>query len=438
MTTPDASNTTDAPVAIIGAGWAGLACALKLARAGYQPVVYESAPEAGGRARRARLEHAWRDSGQHLMLAGCRSLEQLLQEIGVRLPIVPFAYTDGTHAFSLVGQNGRSGMVNALLGMRGYSWAERSRMVAALAMMQLQRWSAPEAQTVADWLRQQKQPSVLIDYFWEPLALAILNTPIEQAAMARLMAVLRDTLGASCEALAILQPTINLSESVVVPLVRAIEDAGGRVLCGRRITAVRPSDDGRYAVALRHTADTPSFKRIVLTLPPWALSNVDLPFSTTALATRFGAQPIATVYLGFDADQQLPAPLVQLAGPTDVDARIWAMDRAHCGEPGVITISLSANGPWTQLDHETLVARCLRNLHAVTGLPATCHWQRVVSVKCATPGATPAAHLQPHERRPLPGMWLAGDWTHPHYPATLEAAVQSGVTAAEEIIRHRA
>ncbi|MFM7123430.1 MAG: FAD-dependent oxidoreductase, partial [Fluviibacter sp.] len=48
-------------VAVIGGGWAGLACALKLAKAGYTSVVFESAPEAGGRARRAPVEGIDRD-----------------------------------------------------------------------------------------------------------------------------------------------------------------------------------------------------------------------------------------------------------------------------------------------------------------------------------------------------------------------------------------
>ncbi len=421
-------------VAIIGAGWSGLACALRLARAGFQPVVFESAPEPGGRARRAKLDDTFRDNGQHLMLAGCLSLDKLLGEIWVTLPRSPFSYTDGAHTFSLAGQRGRSGMINALLGMRGYSWAERARMVAALAMMRLQGWTAPEALTVADWLEQQKQSTALIENFWEPLALAILNTPVAQASMCRLMPVLRDTLGVDCEALEILQPSTNLSDSVVLPLVRAIEAAGGQIHCGQRVTAVVQNSDGGYAIAIKDAADLNVFDNVILTLPPWALPHLKLPFSTMALAERFGAQPIATVYLGFDPHVQLPTPLVQLAGPTENDARTWAMDRAHCGDPGVVTISLSAAGPWTALDHATLIERCIENLRAAINLNAPCHWHRVISVASATPSASPTAWLKPGELRPLPGLYLSGDWTHPHYPATLEAAVDTGFTTAADVM----
>ena len=32
------------------------------------------------------------------------------------------------------------------------------------------------------------------------------------------------------------------------------------------------------------------------------------------------------------------------------------------------------------------------------------------------------------------GIWLAGDWLHPRYPATLEAAVQSGAMMAQAVL----
>jgi uncharacterized protein with NAD-binding domain and iron-sulfur cluster len=39
-----------------------------------------------------------------------------------------------------------------------------------------------------------------------------------------------------------------------------------------------------------------------------------------------------------------------------------------------------------------------------------------------------------HFSAEAPGLWLAGDWLYPDYPATLEAAVRSGKQAADAII----
>ncbi|MFW9611011.1 MAG: hydroxysqualene dehydroxylase HpnE [Fluviibacter sp.] len=435
MTLPGDSRPS---VAIIGAGWAGLACALRLASKGFKPVVLESAPEPGGRARRAHIQHQWRDNGQHLMLAGCTALTQLFDEIGITLPRVSFAYTDGRRTLSLAGRPGQTGLLWALLRAHGFSWRERLALMRALFILRRCGWCAPVKQTVMQWLQAQRQPTALIERFWTPLALAILNTPIEQAAMRRLAPVLRDTLGAGGDALAMLQPPTDLSTSIISPWVNRIEFAGGRVLCGQRVSAVERSAQGRLTVRTRlaesqHDA-CHTFDQVVLAVPPWALPHMALPVDTTPLTDDFGAQPIATVYLGFDADVRLPTPLVQLTGPTDGDARIWAMDRAHCGEPGVIALSLSAEGPWLALNTDALVACCIRNLQTVVG-PQVCRWHRVVNVRRATPDATPNACLPPEKRQPMPGLWLCGDWTHPEYPATLEAAVQTGFAVAEKIIR---
>jgi uncharacterized protein with NAD-binding domain and iron-sulfur cluster len=42
---------------------------------------------------------------------------------------------------------------------------------------------------------------------------------------------------------------------------------------------------------------------------------------------------------------------------------------------------------------------------------------------------------RPPTRTELPGLWLAGDYVASDYPATLEAAVRSGVAAARGILQ---
>lgn len=447
-----AADASPPSVAIIGAGWAGLACALKLAQHGFKPVVYESAPEPGGRARRARLSlddrSVWRDNGQHLMLAGCQALKSLLYDIHADVAYAPFAMSDGHRHLSLAGRRGQWGLLQALMQTRGYSYRERVSLLRALFSLIRAGWRVPPEQTVFQWLQAQHQPPALIAHFWAPLALAVLNTPLDIAAMTRLAPVLRDTLGAGASALEILQPRADLSDSVVTPWVTALEAAGGRVLCSQRVKSIEGGGATTTAKGLgqRYTltmsapdVTTPhDYDHVVLTLPPWALADIVLPFDSTPLATRFGAEPIATVYLGFSEDTQLPTPLVQLAGPETGDARVWAMDRRHCGEPGVISISLSADGPWTTLDHGALAERCESHLKKALNLRSASHWQRVVAVRRATPSATPSARLPRNEVSPLPGLWLAGDWTHPDYPATLEAAVATGQQTADRIMAIRA
>lgn len=422
-------------VAIVGGGWAGLACALKLAQAGYQPVVFESAPEPGGRARRALIEGHYRDNGQHLMLGGCASLRALFDAADITLPTVPFSYQSGKRQLRVPARASKFGLAWALLAARGFSWHERYCLIAALLRLQACGWRVPADQSVADWLALTRQPVALMDTFWAPLALAILNTPLHEAAMCRLAPVLRDTLGMSGSALSLFQPVGDLSVCVVSPLVKAIEKAGGTVRCSERVAAIAQTDVG-FKLVFVHRGEGMPFDRIVLAMPPWALAKVTLPVTLDAekMARTFGDQPIATVYLGFESDFRLPAPLLQIAGPTPGDARAWAIDRAHCGEPGVVAISLSAQGPWCQLPGDALAEAVLSVLRASVPNATACLWKKAVTVQRATYAAKPGTSIRPEDLQPLPHLHLAGDWTHTDYPATLEAAVYTGFAAAHRIM----
>jgi uncharacterized protein with NAD-binding domain and iron-sulfur cluster len=46
--------------------------------------------------------------------------------------------------------------------------------------------------------------------------------------------------------------------------------------------------------------------------------------------------------------------------------------------------------------------------------------------------------LRPGPVTPVPGLYLAGDWTATGLPATIEGAVRSGEAAAEAVLRQAA
>jgi len=59
----------------------------------------------------------------------------------------------------------------------------------------------------------------------------------------------------------------------------------------------------------------------------------------------------------------------------------------------------------------------------------------VVKEGAATLAPEPALQpLRPGAVTPIPGVWLAGDWTDTGLPATLEGAAQSGHVAARGIL----
>src|SRR5258707_14096714 len=70
-------------VAVVGAGYAGLAAAMALVRAGCAVTLFESNRTPGGRARRVEYRGALLDNGQHLLLGAYRETLALMRGVGV-------------------------------------------------------------------------------------------------------------------------------------------------------------------------------------------------------------------------------------------------------------------------------------------------------------------------------------------------------------------
>ena len=73
-------------IAVVGAGWAGLAAALRLAEAARPVALFDAAPTAGGRARTVELATPLGrfaiDNGQHLIVGAYREALALIERLG--------------------------------------------------------------------------------------------------------------------------------------------------------------------------------------------------------------------------------------------------------------------------------------------------------------------------------------------------------------------
>ncbi|MDB5882132.1 MAG: desaturase, partial [Ramlibacter sp.] len=75
-------------VAVIGAGWAGLAAAVAAVDAGHNVTVFEATRALGGRARALPVQlpdgsSAMLDNGQHIMIGAYSQTLRLMREVGV-------------------------------------------------------------------------------------------------------------------------------------------------------------------------------------------------------------------------------------------------------------------------------------------------------------------------------------------------------------------
>lgn len=431
------------PVLVVGAGWAGLACAVRLARRGVPCTVLESARQMGGRARRVRLGGMRVDNGQHLLLGAYHGTLSALRDAGVeprralrRMPLELRVLERDGPGLRLATPRMPAPLHLALGLLRARGLAPGDRRAALALGLHLRRHpDAPRDDIpVAAWLAGLGQTPRARALLWEPLCLAALNTPPE-AASARIYArVLRDALLARRADSDLLLPRTDLGAVFPEPAAAALEGAGGQVELGRRVTGLLV-DDGAVR-GVRVGGETLPARHVVLaTSAPVTARLLAAEDGARGLAdgiARLRHQPICTAYLQYPEDLRADHTLTGLAGATTQ----WVVDRAHCGQPGLMAAVVSAHGPHMRLDARELGAHLAGELAGL--FP---HWPaprrvEVVREKRATFSCEAGVdRLRPPTRTPLAGLWLAGDYTATPYPGTLEGAVRSGLECAEDIAR---
>ena len=429
-------------VAIIGAGYAGLACAVELARAGVHVTVFERSHTMGGRARVVHKDHHWRvDNGQHILIGAYSELTRLLRFTGVspkQLTHLPLTlHVPGRLHLKAASLPAPFHLAVGLLRSKGLSWADR------LAMLRLMRWlkrhgfRLPDAaMTVDALLAETRQTATLCQLIWEPLCVAALNTPVAEASAQVFANVLRDSLAAGAAASELLLPRTDLSELFPVPAARYIGVRRGKLRTGNAIEAIERVPGG---YRLEGDPGSQPWPHVVVATAPYHAGTL---LASAGGCERLVAQidalehePIVSVYLALGRGQKLPEPMIGLVSGSTAGPAQWVFDRGQLGGPeGLLSCVISAHGPHEALARDELVLAVHAQLERQLGrrLPAP-EWSQVIVEKRATFACRPGI-FRPGIRTPLPGLWLAGDYLDSDYPATLESAVRSGVACATAIL----
>ncbi len=433
-------------VAVVGAGWAGCAAALELARRGAAVAVYEAAKVAGGRARRVVIDDLPLDNGQHLLVGAYRESLRLVDGLHgggpgsgayARLPLSLVPWGSEVDAVRLVAGRGPAPLhlLSALATADGLRWRSRAALARSLWQLGRQRDAIPAAASVNAWFG--GLPRDAFDGVIAPLCVAALNTPPDQASARSLAHVLARTLAARRRDSDFILPSTDLTALFPEPALREVAARGGTVALGvsARIVATGPA-----GVALAAAGQVRRYDAAVIAVGPHQLPGVldgaaaTLPELRALLATaaRFDYEPITTVYLGCDAPVTAPAPILRL----DDRPGQWLFVRRPAGASRsgtLLAVVISAHGSHERQDHTGLVATVVAQLRRLRpGFPPVA-WSRVITERRATFACRPGQE-RPSAGLLAPGLCLAGDYTDAVLPATLEAAVTSGLAAAGALV----
>lgn len=438
-------------VVVVGGGFAGLAAAITLQERRHQVTLLERRGVLGGRATSYRdaISGEDVDNGTHVMIAAYADTLDLVRRAGAEDLLLE---QDDLH-IDYVDDRGFTSLdcpplvapLHLLAGLLTLRIPWSVRFQALRFGLAVRFGKAPDGITLAEYFRRTGQGEAARRLLWDPLALAILNEPPERAAAILFHRVYRDAFLRHHRASRLVFLRSGFGE-LTARLGRYFEGRGGvlkrRALAeaievrDRRVTGVRylqrvetQDEIRRGEPGEEHSIPADA---VVAAVPWHALadlvpepSRAQEPFAS---ATALRGSPIVSIEMWLDR-VVVERPMV---GLREGDVH-WVFDKGRLygrsGPPQHLAFIVSAAYRVSPLPNADLAAATEAALRRY--FPAMAEAQVLRTLVMREPNATFSSDPEAETKRPgpltpVPGLFLAGDWTATGLPATIEGAVRSG------------
>ncbi|MFJ8228972.1 hydroxysqualene dehydroxylase HpnE [Streptomyces sp. NPDC094448] len=433
---------------VVGGGLAGVTAALRLAEAGIGVTLLEGRPRLGGLAFSFRRGDLVVDNGQHVYLRCCTAYRWFLDRIGgtALAPVqdrldVP-VLDAGRPAGSRLGRLRRTALpvpLHLAASLATYphlSLAERASVGrAALALRGLDPADpALDGVDFATWLHRHGQSPRTVEALWDLVGVATLNARAADASLGLAAMVFRTGLLSEPGAADIGWARVPLGDLHDTLARTALEAAGVRVVTGTRVKDVARDGHGRWLVQT-DTELLGTATDIVVLATAQRETHALLPEGALDAPDRLldiGTAPILNVHVVYDRPVLRRPFFAALGSPVQ-----WVFDRTEASglNDGGQYLALSQSAVQDEIDAPVaeLRARYLPELERLLPPTRTAAVRDFFVTRERTATFAPApgvGRLRPGARTRAPGLYLAGAWTATGWPATMEGAVRSGLTAA--------
>lgn len=407
-------------VHIVGAGLAGLSCAVKLADEGRSVALYEAARMAGGRCRSyfdATLGLTI-DNGNHLLLSGNSAARDYAKRIGADGALVG---PDECVFDFLDLRNGERWKLRPNASRLPWWVFFKDRRVPGTAPLDYldagKLLFAKEGATIGQTMRCE---GLLWDKLWRPVLLSALNIEPEGASATLAGAVLRETLAAGGVACRPLVAKGGLGEAFIEPALRTLKAKGVEPRFGARLRELA-FDNARVRSLRFGGEDEVTLGEgdiVVLAAPPWIAQEL-----VPDLVAPDDCRAILNVHFKVAPPPGQPLLVGVIGALTEW---LFAFDDR-------LSVTISGADRLIDDNREELAQKIWAEVAAATGLPVDPlpPWQ-IVKEKRATFAATPAQEKRrPDAKTSWDNLLFAGDWTNTGLPATIEGSIRSGYRAAD-------
>ena len=441
------------PVVVIGGGLAGISAAMELADHGYRVRLLEKRPYLGGRAYSFRDRSAGVDvdNGQHVFMKCCTAYIAMLRKLGVmartylqpRLNVRVFEGANASSSLYSVPLPGGLHLLPSLLRYKHLSFKDKIGIGrTALVMKRLADGQRDALDSVSfyDWLVQRGESDHAIDGFWNLVTLPTLNDDARDVSAAQAIMVLQAGFFRDAHGGDLGYATVGLSALLADEAQRYIEDRGGDVCLRANVERLEGGPEGVTGTRI-HRQGSINAGAYVLAVPPRLLADL-LPEALAnhhffARAAQLEMSPIVNVHVWFDRPVTDVVFAAYLGNECQWIFNQSAMQGSPDAEEQHLCVSISAAQKYIDMPKAQLQEFILAEMRCALPNMAKARVTRVIVVKehFATFRPTPGSAINRlPARTPVPNLFLAGAWTNTGWPSTMESAVRSGVTAAQEVM----
>ncbi|HEX9185815.1 MAG TPA: hydroxysqualene dehydroxylase HpnE [Vicinamibacteria bacterium] len=441
---------------VVGGGFAGFAAAIALQERRHDVVLLERRGVLGGRATSSRDAVTGEDvdNGTHLMIGAYAATLDLFRRAGAK----DLLLEQENLLLEWVDEKGRTALdcpplgapLHLLVGLFGLRVPLAVKLQAIRMGLAVRFGRLPGGLTLAEYFLRCGQGEAARRLLWDPLALAVLNEPVERAAAVLFHRIYQEAFLRDRRASRLV--FLRRGWGVLLErLARYLEGRGGVVRRGTRVESIvvadarvrgvryarRPATREEVAAGRPSEPGLEAADAVVSAVPAPALLPL-LPDEWRerppfAALDRFSGSPIVSVEMWLDR-VVVDRPMLGLRA-SDME---WVFDKGRLhgrqGEPQHLAFIVSAAYRIAAKTNADLVAAAEEALRryfpAMAG--ATVTRTLVLREPLATFASSPELEaLRPGPDTPIAGLFLAGDWTDTGLPATIEGAVRSGQRAAQ-------
>jgi len=441
-------------IAIVGAGLAGLTCAVELAEAGQEVVIIEKRPVLGGKV------SSWQDgegdsieSGVHIFFGCYKQLLPFLKKVGAYqnikwkehtiLMAKPGGKTVRLHFPRLPAPF--SGII-AFSNNDLFTWQEKLTNIGGLFVLYLRGLNfikKLDKYSYTEWHRARGMRQSVVDKLWNAISLSTGFIPADEMS-ARPMTTVFHYFARSTRASELGFLDTSPAEGIFAPIRQYLEQRGTKIQIEAKVCEVRLDAAENVTGLLMADGSVIEADAYVIATPLHSARQL-LPASLRQHPFfdnmwKLKSVPVMNVQIWYD---RKICTTDNLFFSADACFSVFAdlsitSPRAYGANVGsVMGLVVAPAAPLWQMSDEEIVGKCHQDLLKLW--PETARATIIKSTVVRIPNSIyreePGSdQYRPGQQTPLPNLFLAGCYTQQDYMASMEGAVRSGLAAAKLIL----